>query len=179
MKDDDSGLKLRTIVENMSRKFQSHAYPVNRKEALDIGLPVNKERDKDLEKLMWDVWLSVEEDLKERTPFDTIIELLNSSQAGKLLAPVPQLDIASATVAGAHYSTSITDAINAAQEKVDPVDFEYTNAVVESSKLGFTNICKGKILACRTPDLMITYNRLITSIAWSKSQKEEGKNSDE
>lgn len=46
MKDDDIGSRLRTIIQNMSRKFQSHAYPVNRKEALDIGLPVNKERDK-------------------------------------------------------------------------------------------------------------------------------------
>ena len=45
MKDDDTRSKLRTIVENMSRKFQSHAYPVSRTEALDIGLPVSKERD--------------------------------------------------------------------------------------------------------------------------------------
>src|SRR5436853_2886116 len=150
----------------MSRKFQSHAYPGNQKEAIDIGLPVNKERDKDLEKLMWDVWLSIEEDLKERAPFDAIIELLNSSEAGKLLAPVPQLNIASVTSASAHYSTTIKDAIDATQVSVNPVDFEYVSAVVESSRTGFTNTSRGKILSCRTPDLMITYNRLITYVTW-------------
>jgi hypothetical protein len=170
MKDDES-FKLRTIVENMSRKFQSHAYPVNRKEAIDIGLPVNKERDKDLEKLMWDVWISIEEELQERIPFDPIMELLNSSEAGKLLAPVPQLDIALATVAGAHYNTTIKDAIDAAKNnKVNPVDFEYINAVVESSRVGFVNTSKGKILSCRTPDLTITINRLLTSVSWSEAK---------
>src|SRR5882762_1868134 len=53
MADDENRSKLRSIVENMSRKFQSHAYPVSRKEALDMGLPVNKEQDTELEKLMW------------------------------------------------------------------------------------------------------------------------------
>jgi len=178
MKDDESGLKLRSIVENMSRKFQSHAYPVNRKEALDIGLPVNEKRDKVLEKLMWDVWLSIEEDLQERIPFDTIIELLNSSEAKKLLSAVPQLDIASTTVASAHYSTTIKDAMDATKVFVDPVDFEYTNAVVESSRAAFVNVSKGKILSCRTPDLMITYNRLLTSVTWSEIPK-EGEKRDE
>ena len=68
MTDDESRSKLRSIVENMSRKFQSHAYPVNRKEALEIGLPVNKDRDDTLEKAMWEVWLNLEQDLKENTP---------------------------------------------------------------------------------------------------------------
>lgn len=178
MKDDDSRSKLRTIVENMSRKFQSHAYPVNRTEAIEIGLPVNKKRDKKLEQLMWDIWLSIEEDLKERVPFDTTIELLNSAEADKLLSPVPQLDIASATVASAHYSTSIKDVMDASKVTVNPVDFEYTNALVESSRKAYANVSKGKILSCRTPDLMIRYNRVLTSVAWSEIPKERG-NGDE
>src|ERR1043166_7401975 len=48
MKDDDSGSKLRSIVENMSRKFQSHSYPVNRTEALELGLLVNRSRNSKL-----------------------------------------------------------------------------------------------------------------------------------
>jgi hypothetical protein len=179
MKDDESSVKLRTIVENMSRKFQAHSYPVNRKEAIDIGLPVNKDRDKELEKLMWDIWLSIEDELKERIPFDPIMELLNSSEAGKLLAPVPQLDIASSAVAGSHYNTNIKDVMDATDKtKVNPVDFEYINAVVESSRVGFANTSKGKILSCRTPDLTITMNRLLTSVVWSES-KGKGENRDE
>ncbi len=84
--------KPRSIAENMSRKFQSHAYPVNRDEAIEIGLPVNKQRDNELEKSMWELWLHIERDLKERSPFDIVLELLRSKEASKLLSPVPQLE---------------------------------------------------------------------------------------
>lgn len=173
MKDDDVGTKLRSIVQNMSRKFQSHAYPVNRKEALEIGLPVKKEQDAELEKLMWDVWLNIESDLKERLPFDVVIELLNSSEAKKLLAPVPQLVIPSNATSGAHYNTSIDDVMKHV-ETVNPVDFEHTNALVESSRTGSKNVTKGKILSCRTPDLMIKYNRVVVSQEWESEQGEKG-----
>jgi hypothetical protein len=101
MKDDDTRSKLRSLVENMSRKFQSHAYPVNRTEALDIGLPVNEKRDAALEKLMWSAWLSAEEELKENLPFHPLFELLNSKEAPKLLSPVPQL-VADSKVSADH-----------------------------------------------------------------------------
>jgi ATP-dependent protease ClpP protease subunit len=174
MKDEDAASKLRSIVQNMSRKFQSHAYPVNRKEALDIGLPVNKEQDTELEKLMWDVWLNIEHQLKERIPFDAVIELLNSPEATKLLAPVPQLVIPPNVTSSAHYNTSIGDVMQHATVTVNPVDFEYTNALVESSRAGSRNVTKGKILACRTPDLMIKYNRVVRSLEWETEQGEKG-----
>jgi hypothetical protein len=89
--DDASGTKRKSLVEKLSRQFHSHAYPVSRKEALDIELPVNRERDPALEALMWELWLDLEDELQERRPFSPIIELLNSPEAAKLLAPVPQL----------------------------------------------------------------------------------------
>jgi|SRR5580692_8902781 hypothetical protein len=171
MADDESRSKLRSIVENMSRKFQSHAYPVNRKEALDMGLPVNKKRDQDLEKLMWSVWLSLEQDLKESTPFDPIFELLKSSEASKLLAPVPQLATPAHADATTHWNTSLADLAAAVQVTIDPVDFNYTTAMVESSRAAYSNVTRGKILSCRNPDLMIRFNRIVTSREWEKAQK--------
>lgn len=168
MKDDNDRAKITAIVETMSRKFQSHAYPVNRKEAQDIGLPVNEKRDIKLEKLMWDVWLSIEEELKERSPFDVYFELLNSPEAPKLLAPVPQLNIAAATSGSGSYQTTIDQAKAAAQDQINPVDFEQVTALVESERIAHQNIAKGKILSCRMPDLMIRYNRIYTSITWEQ-----------
>jgi hypothetical protein len=174
MKEDEIGL--RAIVQNMSKKFQSHGYPVSRKEVLEIGLPANKERDKQLEKLMWDVWLSIESDLKERSPFDILIELLRSSEATKLLAPVPQLDISAAATMGTHYNTGLDDIVKHTKVQVNPVDFEHLNALVESNRLAHSNVTKGKILACRMPDLLIKYNRVITSLEWEKLEpKKKGK----
>jgi hypothetical protein len=173
MKGDEAGPKLRSIVQNMSRKFQSHACPVNRKEALDIGLPVNEKQDTELEKLMWSVWLNIEHDLQERFPFDTVIELLNSPEAAKLLSPVPQLVIPPNVTSSAHYNTSIDDVMKHATQTINPVDFELRNALVESSRTGSRNVTKGKILACRTPDLMMKYNRVVSSIQWETEQGEK------
>jgi hypothetical protein len=179
MKDDDMKTKLKTIVESMSRKFQSHAYPVNRTEALEIGLPVNQKRDKELEKLMWDVWLDIEEELQERAPIDPIMELLNSTEASKLLSPVPQLEIPMAATMSAHYNTDIAGVMDHAKVQVDPVDFEHTNALVESCRLGFRNSSKGKILSCRTPDMIIKYNRLHASVDWEIEKSETTQQSSE
>jgi hypothetical protein len=171
MKDDDSRSKLRTIVENMSRKFQSHSYPVNRSEALEIGLPVNKERDIPLEKLIWKAWLDIEGELKELSPFHPQFEVMQDPDASaKLLSPVAQVNIPSCAVAGANYQTSVAD-IKAAAEQVPPVDYETKLALVESARLAHVCATRGKILACRNPDMVINYSTVATFRGWEKQQQ--------
>jgi Serine dehydrogenase proteinase len=168
MKDDESRSKLRSIVENMSKKFKSHNYPVSRIEALEIGLQVNKKRDEDLEKLMWSVWLDLEKDLKESRPFDDIQELLRSPEGHKLLAPIPQLTIPMVASPTASFQTTMADVTGAANVAINPVDFEHINAVVESSRAAYAHVTKGKILSCRNPDLVLHYNRVVMSDEWEK-----------
>jgi hypothetical protein len=67
------------------------------------------------------------------------------------------------------FQTTIDDAITKPQHKVNPVDFEHITAMVESSREGYANIAKGKILACRTPDLVIRSNRILSSLEWTKT----------
>jgi hypothetical protein len=168
LKDDGSGKKLRDMVENMSKRFQSHAYPVNRSEALEMGLPVKKVRDKVLEKLMWSLWINLEEELKENLPFEPIIELMASSEAAKLLAPVPQLNIPISASASANFSTTLQDVKTAQSPDVEAVPFECLLAVVESSSLSNKCMTKGKILSCRSPDMSINYNIVTTFRGWEK-----------
>ena len=165
MKDDDSRSKLRALVENMSRQFQSHSYPINRTEAIDIGLKISN-RNKNLEGLMWEVWLDLEEEMKERTPFDPVLELLASSQASKLLSPVPQLGLPY-NAPSPNYSADI-DKITAKSVDIDPVDFEVETGLIESARTNHACTVKGKILSCRTPDLMIQYNAVMTFKGWLK-----------
>ncbi|MGA2569310.1 MAG: hypothetical protein ABSF23_02210 [Terracidiphilus sp.] len=166
MKEDAAKAKIRVIVDNMSRKFQSHGYPVNREEAQEIGLPVNRKSDPVLEGLMWDAWLLLEKEMKEREPFDPVCVLLNSAEAAKLLAPVPQLDVPLCATASAHYQTALKDLKTAVKNEINPVDYDYTDAIVESSRCAFAHTVKGKILSHRTPDLQIRYNVLVKSSAW-------------
>jgi hypothetical protein len=168
MKDDESRSKLRSIVSNMSRKFQSHAYPVSRKEAADLGLPVNDPPDQELDKLMWDVWLDLEAELEERTPFDPVFELLKNGEASKiLLAPVPQLDVPLAAPSSAHWQSGIKEVLQTADKsKVPPVPFVSKRAFVESRRFSHAYVTRGQILSCRTPDMVIRYSFATTSSQW-------------
>jgi hypothetical protein len=179
MRSDEDRPRIRTIVENMSRKFQSHAYPVSRTEAIDIELPVNKERDEKLEKLMWQAWIDLETELKENIPFDPIMELLNSPEAPTLLAPVPQLDLPMCASATASYQNTVSDIKAVATSSVKPVDFEFTYTIVESTRSSQAQVAKGKLLACRNPDLMINWNMLITSRDWHDLPKPVSEQSSE
>jgi hypothetical protein len=170
MQNDEDRVKISSIVENMSRKFQSHAYPVNRKEAADIGLPINKDRDEKLEDFMWKSWLSIEKDLKEHYPFNPLHIVLNSSEAGKLLAPVPQLDLPMSATASANYQSTLKDTKAAVTEQIKPIDFECQIATVESARMAHVCVVRGKILSCRTPDLVIQFNALTTFRGWEKHQ---------
>lgn len=166
IKDDPTGAKRKSLVENISRTFHSHAYPVSRSEAIKMDLPVNKERDLLLEDMMWALWLDLEADLKEREPFSPIIELLNSTQATKLLLAIPQLTLPINAPSPTYSQTDLQTVQTAANVGVDPVAFEHVDAMIESGRLAYRGVTKGKILACRTPDLNIQYNSIIYFRGW-------------
>lgn len=164
---DDDNPSSKAIVESLSRQFHSHSWPVSRKEAISIGLKV-QERDATLESLMWSLWLDLEEELQERTPFHPLSVLLNSKEADKLLSPVPQLDLPANAAGPSYFSASMDDVLKAATVKVEPVDFEIIDAIIESSRLSHRGIRRGKILASREPHLNLQYNMLVTHRGWEK-----------
>jgi len=159
--------KLRSLVESMSRKFQSHAYPVSRREATDLGLPV-ADGDEVLEGLMWKVWLDIAAELQEDEPFDPMFELMKSSEASKLLSPVPQLDIPDGFSSNLSFQTELAQILKESTIRIDPVDYEFTNAIVESSRLAHVQKTKGKILSSRTQYLVIRYHLITTSRKWER-----------
>lgn len=171
MKGEEASAKVRLIVENMSKKFQHHGYPVSRTEALELGLPANKDRDRELEKLMWAAWLNIESELQENEQFDPLLELMKSSQAPKLLAPVRQIDMPRGFTGNLSYQTTIDDINKNAVTEIEPVDFRYTNAIVESPRIAYAQATKGKILSCRMPDMFIRHNVVETSRDWSKLEQ--------
>ena len=175
MTDDKAGDAKTTrtsLIENLSRQFHSHDYPVSRSEALRIeGLPVTKERDHTLESLMWTLWLDLEEELQERKPFSPIIELLSGTQATKLLSPIPQLNLPLNAAGPTNLSASIPDVVGtsaSATVEIAPIDFEHVDAVMESARLAHRGVTRGKIIASRMPDLDIKFNPVHNFRGWEK-----------
>ncbi len=165
---EDDQVHKRTLIENLSRQFHSHSYPVSRSEAKEIGLPVNSKRDIDLEGLMWELWLDIEHELEERKPFHPIAEVLNSPEGAKLMSPVPQLELPCNAPSPSYLQASIED-VNKASIMVDPVDFETVDAIMESSRLAYRGITKGKILASREPHLNLQFNSLVMFNGWEQT----------
>lgn len=176
MKEDASRTKLRLLVEDMGRKFKSHAYPINRSEAIALGLPVKQKQDKKLEQLMWSAWLEIESDLKERIPFHPLMELMNSSERHKLLESREALPSGVRTpdpVQPTHQieqnaALSVQTGKTDASESVLPVDFELKNAIVESSRMTHAYLTRGKILSCRAPDLAVQFNMITMFRGWER-----------
>lgn len=59
--------KISTIIETLTEKIYSHGHAIGRREAKDIGLPVEYPDD-DLESLMWELYLKYEEFLGLQEP---------------------------------------------------------------------------------------------------------------
>src|SRR5205823_10098046 len=79
--------KIEEIVDSLTSKLFFHGHPINRKEAKDqIGLSNVIDPPSALEKLMWDLYLQYEAEMKLEEPFMQALEFIthipNVSQQG-------------------------------------------------------------------------------------------------
>ena len=66
--------KINSIVETLTEKIYSHGHAIGRKEAQEIGLPVEMPKD-DLETALWDLYLEYEKTFKLDEPIDPLVAL--------------------------------------------------------------------------------------------------------
>ena len=78
--------KLQSIIETLTEKIYSHGHAIGRKEAKDIGLPVDS-ADVKMEELMWTLYLEYEDFLQLNNPIDPETEL--SGLESKTLDNIP------------------------------------------------------------------------------------------
>jgi len=73
--------KIKHIIENLTEKIFFHGHAIGRKEAInDIGLDVQYPNEK-LEKLIWDLYLQYEKEMKLTEPFEREFILLGNESA--------------------------------------------------------------------------------------------------
>lgn len=143
------------IIEKLTKAFHNHNFSLGRNEAKKIGLAVS-DQNIDLENRIWAIWNDVELDLEIRKPFNPMNEIEKSKEASKIFAPIPQLSIP----AGVQVQIPV-QIVN-----IDPIPFEVTTAVIESSRKASHCVTKGNILAQRTPDLQIFAQTIVTQQNW-------------
>ncbi len=78
--------KTKVISETLNTKFYHHGYPLGRKEAKEIGLPIAKP-DEEIEKIMWDICQDFMDELEFNKIFDPeniIIEKIAAEEKPKV-----------------------------------------------------------------------------------------------
>lgn len=85
--------KLQSIIETLTEKMYSHGHAIGRKEAKEIGLPVDS-ADDEMERLMWTLYLEYEGFLQLNDTIDPEVEL--GDQESKTLENIPLAVIESA-----------------------------------------------------------------------------------
>lgn len=84
--------KAKKIAQKLNSSYYHHGYAVGRKEAIEIGLPVENP-DSALEDLLWKVWLDYEEEMKCNDNFDFIKEIMNDPNSQAIINNVPVINI--------------------------------------------------------------------------------------
>lgn len=69
--------KINEIVNNLTSKSYYHGHPINRTEAKEqVGLPNIMDVPEDLEKLIWDLYVEYENEIKPEIPFSPVMEFI-------------------------------------------------------------------------------------------------------
>ncbi|HEX5104804.1 MAG TPA: hypothetical protein VFV87_13375, partial [Pirellulaceae bacterium] len=146
--------KAKRIAESLNKKFFNHGYPVSRREAKDeIGLQI-KDVSKDVEKLMWEIWLDVEKELEVRKRFNPIFQVADNAEAASALfgpvlqgnAPVLPMQLMNDVQiapgggggggGGGNAASTARALLDAFTSKVKVVDVKLTTAIMESTRKG-------------------------------------------
>ena len=144
MKSESQMQKAKLISEALNTKFFHHGYPLSRKEAKEIGLPVAASNPK-IEELLWNIWLDIERELKLREPFSPVHLLKSDPACAALFAPV---------VPGAP------------PVPVPPAKLHQIASVMESCRVATRYVVEGDIFALRQPDLNLKISVIQHKEGW-------------
>lgn len=166
MTDETERQKARTISETLTKDFFHHGYPVNRKEAKQIGLKI-ADRDEELEALMWDIWVDLSTELRLREPHSPLSVLSDNQACRALFAPWPMVTIPAnlpPAVAQQAYQQVLQQI---AVQHVPPASYETIHAVMESTRYSSRYVTKGLVFGTRTPDLQIRISTVVERQGWT------------
>ncbi|MGB8278970.1 MAG: hypothetical protein WCF20_13710 [Methylovirgula sp.] len=75
MNEESSKHKIDEIIETLASKLYFHGHPINRKEAVELGLKVASNVPPPLEELLWDLYCDFEDEMRNKDPFDPMAEI--------------------------------------------------------------------------------------------------------
>lgn len=143
---------IKAIAQKLGKNYFSHGHALSKTEAKELGLKI-ADSDPEIEKLIWDIYADLEQEMKMQDSYDPMAEFLSSPNAAFLLASPPFVNLPgnlNPQIAEQIWH-NILNQIATLQGPV--VDFELKQAAIESIYHSEIFITKGKIIGSRLPDL--------------------------
>ena len=137
-------------IKGIVKKFNTmthHGYTIGRREAKESGLPVEYPSEK-IEKLMWEIWTDLSEEMQCNVPFDPMASLTSN--------PAQKADLLKKMNAGFPFTVSSSEV-----QKV---------AVVESKQLSSHFDVKNNIMGAGN-GINISFNVLSSTLGWVRSKE--------
>jgi hypothetical protein len=157
--------KAKSISQALTRDFFHHGYAVSRSEAKGIGLPIAASNET-TERLMWDIWRSISEELRLREPFNALGVLSAAPTSAPLFGPVPQIALPANLPPQAQQAALQQALAQVPVLQIPPVDFENVHAVMESARLATRFVTRGQVFGSRQPDLQIKLSAVTKHQSW-------------
>lgn len=158
--------KVKTIASALNTSFYHHGYPLGRKEAKNIGLPI-VEPDPELESLMWQVWENFENEMQSNKPFNPYELIFQNAEVADAFSHVYQVQIP-----GGLPPQLAEQAFQQILQQIQPirvptVPYELLQAALESSRCKSQYRTKGQLSAIRNVDMSIQVAISPISQCWS------------
>ena len=153
------------IAQALNQNYFHHGYPVSRTEARKLGLKV-EEPAADLERLMWEIWLDVEQELQLRAPFSAISILRANPACQALFDPAPQVDLPPGLPTALAQQVLLQALSQVTIASVPPAAYATVAGMCESPRWATRHVTRGSICAARMPDLQFRVSLVQEEQGW-------------
>jgi hypothetical protein len=168
MRDPDGRNRARQIAENLNKSFFAHGDAVSRTRARELDLQIAKD-DKDLERLIWEAYLSLESYMSLRKPFNPLQTFLDNPQGAAALtasAPLTLPPNAPPQLIDALWNQVAQQALARLSNPAVQVEYLQINAVIESPRVASEHSTAGRISATRAIGGDIQISMVATKGGW-------------
>lgn len=159
--------KAHAIATKLNKSFFSHGHALYKEEAKEIGLNIVNVTD-EIDKIMWDIHVSFENETNAREQFNPLSEFLSDPLASSYLTNPPSLTIPPGAP-DQMIMQLIAANLNQQLQGVGPdVVRSFKHAFVESKDFSDQFISKQKILVTRNPNLSYNFSVIQLSAKWQR-----------
>ena len=164
LKDDKA--KASSIAQALNISYYHHGYAVGRNEAKDIGLNIVFP-EKELEDIMWSIWLDFCHEMKCKQSYDPITEIMNNSEAKQILSQIPVVVLPANTPVNIGENIIAQIAQQSAQIiQQAPIELILPLAAIESYQISYINNYQLNIAYWRNANMALSYNWTAYSKGW-------------